>query len=149
MVGKDELQADLKESMKSRDKLRISTLRMLLSEVHNAEIAKQGELDEAELLAVVSREAKRRKESIDEFERGGRNDLVEKESAELEVLMAYLPEQLGEEEIARVVDEIIAEVGATSPSDLGKVMGALMPKVKGKADGKMVNRMVRSKLEGP
>jgi uncharacterized protein YqeY len=144
---KETLNSDLKTALKAGEKLRLSTIRMLLSEIRNAEIAKRGELTDEELLAVAAREARRRKEAIEEFTKGGRQDLVDKETYELSVLEAYLPEQMSDEEVRRVVSETIAEVGATSPGDLGKVMGKLMPKVKGKADGKKVNQFVREMLQ--
>ncbi|MFH1149867.1 MAG: GatB/YqeY domain-containing protein [Actinomycetota bacterium] len=139
---------DLKTAMKSRDKLKVSTLRLLLSEIKNAEIAKRGELDESETDAVLAREARKRREAIEEFARGGRQDLVDKETAELEILSGYLPAQMPEDELRGLIDQAIEEAGAVSPKDLGKVMSVLMPRVKGKADGKAVNRLVREALGG-
>ncbi|MBU1672075.1 MAG: GatB/YqeY domain-containing protein [Actinobacteria bacterium] len=139
---------DLKTAMKSRDKLKVSTLRLLLSEIKNAEIAKRGELDESETDAVVAREARKRREAIEEFAKAGRQDLVDKETAELEILSGFLPEQVPEDELRGLIDQAIEEVGAASPKDLGKVMSVLMPRVKGKADGKAVNRLVREALGG-
>jgi uncharacterized protein YqeY len=144
---KETLNSDLKTALKAGEKLRLSTIRMLLAEIKNAEIAKRGELTDEELLAVAAREARKRNEAIEEFARGGRQDLVDKETYELSVLDAYLPEQLSDEELRLIVGETIAEVGASSPGDLGKVMGKLMPKVKGKADGKKVNQLVREMLQ--
>lgn len=144
---KDRLHEDLKEALKAREKIRLSTIRLLMSEVKYAEIKKHGELDNDELLEVVAREAKRRKEAILEFEKGNRDDLVEKETLELKVLEEYLPEQLSSEELKRIVDEAIRDAGASSPGDLGKVMGKVMPEVRGRADGKQVNVMVREALE--
>lgn len=144
---KDRVSEDCKTALKAGDKLRLSTLRMLLSEIKNAEIAKRGELTDEEEQQVASREARKRKEAIEEFAKGGRQDLVDKETFELGVLEAYLPEQMGEEEVRGIVTSTIEEVGATSPGDLGKVMSAVMPKVKGKADGKMINQLVREMLQ--
>lgn len=145
---KDGLTADYKKAMKDGDKLKVSTIRLILSEIKNAEIAKRAELDEDELLTVVSREARKRKESIEEFGKGGRQDLVEKEERELEIIESYMPEQLSEEEVRRMIEETIADVGASSASDLGRVMGKLMPRLKGKADGKKANQIVREMLQG-
>jgi uncharacterized protein YqeY len=145
---KERLTGDCRQAMKDGDKLKVSTIRLVLSEIKNAEIAKRTELDEDELLSVVSREARKRRESIEEFGKGGRQDLVDKEERELEMIESYMPEQLSEDEVRRTVEQTIADVGATSASDLGKVMGALMPRLKGKADGKKVNQMVRELLQG-
>jgi uncharacterized protein YqeY len=145
---KERLTGDCRQAMKDGDKLKVSTIRLILSEIKNAEIAKRAELDEDELLSVVSREARKRRESIEEFGKGGRQDLVDKEESELEMIESYMPEQLSEDEVRRTVEQTIADVGATSASDLGKVMGALMPRLKGKADGKKVNQMVRELLQG-
>lgn len=147
MELKEQLNLDLKQSLKSGEKLKLSTIRLLLSEIKNAEIAKRGELDEGELLAAVAREAKKRKEAIEEFGKAGRRDLVEKESEELSVLEGYMPEQLSPDELRRIIVDTIEETGASSRGDLGKVMGKIMPRVRGKADGKLVNQMVREILE--
>lgn len=147
MVLKEQLTEDMKTALKAGDKLRLSTVRMMLSEVKNAEIAKRGELTDEEAAAVVAREARMRREAIEEFGKGGRQDLVDKETAELAVIQGYMPEQISSDEVRKIVAETIEEVGATTPADLGKVMGRLMPKVKGKADGKMVNQLVREMLQ--
>ncbi len=144
---KERLGDDCRAALKAGDKLRVSTLRMILAEAKNAEIAKRGELDDDELDAVVAREARRRREAIEEFGKGGRQDLVDKETYELSVIQEYLPEQLSEEEVRSLAEEAISEVGATSQADLGRVMGKLMPKVKGKADGKLINQLVREMLK--
>lgn len=146
---KEQLNSDMKESLKAGEKIRLCTVRLTLSEIQYAEIEKRGELTEDELLAVVSREAKRRREAIEEFEKGGRQDLVEKETAELKILEGYMPEQMSEDELRRIIRETIDDVGASSPGDLGRVMGTLMPLVRGKADGKLANRLAREMLEGP
>jgi len=144
---KETLTDDYKQAMKDRDKLKVSTIRMVLAGVKNEEIAKRGELTEEEFLTVLAREARKRKESIEEFGKGGRQDLVEKEERELSIIESYLPEQLSEDEVRDIIDRTIQEVGATSAGDLGKVMGKLMPLLKGKADGKKVNQMVRERLQ--
>jgi uncharacterized protein YqeY len=147
MELKETLTDDYKQAMKDRDKLKVSTIRLVLAGVKNEEIAKRGELTEEEMLTVLAREARKRKESIEEFGKGGRQDLVEKEERELAIIESYLPEQLPEDEVSDMIDNAIEEVGATSAGDLGKVMGILMPRLKGKADGKKVNQIVRQRLQ--
>jgi uncharacterized protein len=148
MSIKERLRVEMKESLKAGEKLKLSTIRMLLSEIGNAEIAKRGELSDDELLLVVSREARRRKEAIEEYQKAGRQDLVDKESFEHSVIESYLPRQLDDDEIQHIIEDTVKEVGGTSPGDLGKVMSAVMPRLKGKADGRKVNRMVRERLGG-
>jgi uncharacterized protein YqeY len=148
MTLKEQFTEEMKQSMKSGDKLRLSTVRLLLSEIKNAEIRKKGDLTDEETLGIVAKEVRRRKEAIEGFEKGGRQDLVDKETLELGILQGYLPDQLSEEELRRIIKETIEEVGAASPADLGKVMGSLMPRVKGKADGKLVNQLTREMLQG-
>ncbi len=145
---KDKLTEDLKQTMQQRDELGRSTLRLVMAAIKNAEIEKRHELEEGELLAIIAKEAKQRRESIAEFERGGRQDLVDREKAELQILLAYLPEQLSREEIAAQARQIIAEVGATSPAQMGQVMRQLMPLMQGKADGKLVSQVVKELLIG-
>ena len=134
--------------MKAKDGNRVSVLRFLLSAIQNREIEKKDALDDDEVLAEITSSAKRRRESMEAFKEGGRRDLVEKEEAELAILQEYLPEQLSPGEIRKVVQEVAEAVGATSTSDLGKVMKELMPKLRGKADGKLVNEIVREVLAG-
>lgn len=148
MELKERLSEEYKAAMKAGEKLKVSTIRMLISEIRNAEIAKRGDLDDEELLQVVSREARKRREAIEEFGKAGRQDLVDRETFELSVIERYMPEQLSEDEVRLMAEEAIGEVGASSPGDMGKVMGKLMPRLKGKADGKQVNRMVREMLQG-
>jgi uncharacterized protein len=146
---KQQLQEELKQSMLAKDALKTSTLRMLLSAINYAEIQKGGagyEATDEDVQAVIQKEAKQRRDSIEAFEAGGRQEMAEKEKQELAILQVYLPEQLGEEEIRKLIEEAIAMTGASSMQDIGKVMGALMPKVKGKADGNLVNKIVREKL---
>ena len=137
---------DMKTAMKTGDKDRLSTIRLLRGQIKDAAINQQKELDEDEELAVLANAAKKRRESILAFENAGRNDLVEKESNELVVIQTYLPEQLGEKEIEKIVDSAIQEAGAQTIKDLGKVMPLVMAKVKGRADGKVVSQVVKSKL---
>ncbi len=144
---KEKLLQDMKEAMKAKDKVRLSTIRMINSLIKNAEIEKRGELTDDEIVQLLMKYAKQRRESIEMYEKGGRQDLVEKEKAELAIVESYLPKQLSEEEIRDIVKQAIEETGASSPKDLGKVMKVVMPKVRGKADGSVVNRIVREMLE--
>jgi len=142
----DKLNNDLKDAMRARDELRKLVLRSLLSSVNYAEIAKQKKLDDGGIIEVIGKEIKQRKESIEAYEAGHRPDLVEKEKAEMAILQEYMPAQMGHDEIAAIVKNVIAEVGAKGPSDKGKVMQKLMPQVKGKADGGEVNNIVTEQL---
>ena len=143
---RDSIANDMREAMKAREQARVATLRMLMAGVKNAEVEKLHELSDDEVLEVVAREAKRRRESIEAFEKGGRADLVAKETAELAVLESYLPEKLSDEELAALVDQAIGETGASSPKQMGEVMKALMPKIRGRADGAQVSTLVKSRL---
>ena len=140
------IQEDLKGAVKARDRAKVSTLRMLLSALKNAELEEREELTEETELAVLSTYARRVKESIAEFEKGDRDDLVTKEKAELEVVMQYLPEQLNDEEIEVEVKKVIEEMEAAGPKDMGRVMGEMMKRFKGRVDGKSVNRIVSGLL---
>ena len=145
---KEQLNEDMRQAMKSGDKLKLSTIRLLLSEIKYAEIRKRGELSDDETPGVVAREIRRRKEAIEGFTKGNRQDLVDKETQELILLQTYLPEQISPDELERIIKETIEEIEASSPSDLGKVMGSLMPRIRGRADGKLVNRLALEMLEG-
>jgi uncharacterized protein YqeY len=139
--------ADIAAAMKARDSSRLSALRMLKAAMMNKGVEKGRDLDDAEVLQVVASLVKQRRDSIEQFAKAGRTDLVEKETGELNVLQAYLPPSATPEEIAAAVAEAIAETGATSPKDMGKVMKAVMPKLAGKnPDGKAVNEAVRRTL---
>lgn len=140
------LKGDLNQALRKGEKERVSTLRLLLSNIGNAEIAKGGPLDEPGVLGVIAKQAKQNRESIDAFRQGERSDLVAKEERELSVLQEYLPQPMSSEEIAAAARQAIAEVGAAGPGDKGKVMGKLMPQVKGKADGGEVNAIVSELL---
>lgn len=167
----EKINSDFKKALIGKDELIVSVLRMLNSAIHNKEIEKrtklsktsafakvsadkeklgkleqESKLTEEEVLEVVVSETKKRKEAIIEFEKGGRKDLVDKETKELEILKKYLPEQISEEEIKEEVKKVIAEVGAASPKDTGKVMTAIMPKLKGKAEGGVVSKIVNELL---
>jgi len=134
--------------MRQGDELGRSTLRLVMAAIKNAEIEKRREMKEGELLAIIAKEAKLRQESIVQFERGGRRDLVDRAKAELQILLSYLPEQLGREEIEAKARQIIEEVGATSPAQMGAVMRQLMPLMQGKADGKLISQVVKELLTG-
>ena len=146
MSLKEQLSADLKEAMRQRDDGRRDALRLALSALHNAEIAAGAELDDAGVQAVLAKEAKQRRESIEEFRKGGRQDLVDKEEAELAVLSGYLPQQAERAEIAEAAKRVMAELGASGPKDIGKVMPVLMQQFRGRADGRDVNEVVRELL---
>ena len=147
MTLMEQLTADMKEAMKQGEKERLSVIRLVRGAVRQAEIDGKKTLTDDEVLGVIGKEVKMRRDSIEEFKRGGRADLVEKTQAEIAVLMPYLPEQLSADEIKKIVEEVISSVGAASYKDMGKVMGALMPRVKGRADGKLVNETVRALLQ--
>jgi len=137
---------DMKQAMKAGDTVRRDTLRMLLSSVKNAANAKLAPLDEGEVVAVIAKDVKRHLESIEAFKKGNRADLVAKEEAEMAILQAYMPRQMGRDEIVSVVKEVIAAVGAKGPGDKGKVMQQVMPRLKGKAEGKDINEVVTQLL---
>lgn len=148
-MTKEELQEKLKESMLAKNELKTSVLRMLLSAINYYEIQKGGAgyvASEEDVLSVIGSQAKQRKDSIAEYEKAQRQELVEKEKDELEILQEYLPKQMSEEEVISLVSEAVAQTGATAMNDMGKVMGALGPKLKGKADMGMVSSLVRQKL---
>lgn len=149
MSLKDKLVDDMKAAMKDREagKLRLSVIRMARAAIKNLEIDRKHDLNEEEVLDVISREVKQRRDAIEEYAKAGRDDIVEKQKAEIDILMEYLPEQLTADEIRVIVKDVVANVGASGPKEMGKVMGALMPKVKGKADGKLVNQIVKEVLE--
>ncbi len=144
MSIKDRLTEDMKA--KADGKQQLAVIRMVRSAIRQQEIDGKTELDDNGVIAVISKEVKMRKDSLEEFKKGGREDLVAQTEAEIAVLMPYLPEQLSEADVRTLVEEAIAASGASSQKDMGKVMGLLMPKVKGRADGKMVNTIVRELL---
>ena len=145
---KSKLQSDLNDAIKSRNTVVAETIRMILSAITNEEVAgkEKKELSEAEVITVLTREAKKRREAAEAFEQGGRADRAAAERAEGEVIAGYLPEQLSEDDLKKLIAETIAVVGATGPSDMGKVMGGLKAKVAGKADGALVSTMVKAAL---
>lgn len=144
----EKIKSDLTEALKAGDTARALSLRYLLAEIHNAEIAKGKDavLTEEEMAAVLQKQAKQRHESIESYQKGGREDLVGKERRELEMIQGYLPEQMGEDQIRELARVAIQESGASGIADMGKVMGVLMPKVQGQADGSVVSKVVRELL---
>ena len=146
MALKERLAEETKDALRSGQKVRLATLRLLSAAVKNKEVELGHELDDEEFVQVAQKESKQRRESIEAFDKGGRQDLVAREREELEVLSVYVPEGLSDEELDGMVEATIAEVGATGPDDMGKVMGAVMAKVKGRADGREVQAKVRAKL---
>jgi uncharacterized protein YqeY len=143
---KRRIQEALKGALKRQQRVEVSTLRLLLSEIKYAEIAQQKPADNGKVLDVIAKEVKRRRESIEAFSKGNRGDLVAQEEAELAVLMSYLPKQMSRDEITAAARQAMDAVGAKDPSDKGKVMAQLMPKLKGKADGKEVSEIVSELL---
>lgn len=143
---KEQLLQDLKEAMKEKDILKKDTITMLRAAILQVEKDSQKVLTEDEMSAIVAKEVKKRKESVKEYEDAGREDIANNLKREIEILSKYLPEQLSEEEIAKMVEDAISESGATSPKDMGKVMSILRPKTAGKADGKLVSDIVKEKL---
>ncbi|ERL05937.1 GatB/YqeY domain-containing protein [Mitsuokella sp. oral taxon 131] len=149
MSLKDQLTADMKTAMKVHDKDRLAVIRMVRGAIRQAEIdGGHKALGDEEVIAVISKEVKMRRDSVEAFEKGGRSDLVAQTKKEIDVLMAYLPKQLTEDEVRALVKEAVEQTGAKTPKEMGKVMGVLMPKVKGRADGKLVNALVKSMLQG-
>ncbi len=142
------LQADLKEAMRAQDRRRVNVIRMALNAIKQEEIDRQVQLSAEEAAAILMREAKKRRESIAEAEQAGRLDVAGEEKAELAILESYLPRQLSAEEIAELARQAIREVGASTPKDMGSVMRVLMPRLKGQAEGKLVNQIVHDLLAG-
>jgi hypothetical protein len=147
MTTRDRIEDDIRQAMRSRDQARLDALRYLKNAIQMVEKTKGEGLDDAGVAEVVTKQVNDRKESIRMFEQGGRADLVAKESAELAVLEVYLPPQMSDEELAALVRQVVEEVGAATIRDKGKVMGRLMPQVRGKADGTKVNALVTEILE--
>ncbi|MFC1866305.1 GatB/YqeY domain-containing protein [Chloroflexota bacterium] len=143
---KQKLTDDLRKAQKDRDVCRLSVIRMALAAVHNAEIAKRACLEETDVLGIVAKEAKQRKESIEAFKQGNRSELAAREEAELIILQEYLPEQISRDDIVTAARQVIQETGACSLKDKGKVMGKLVPHLKGKAEGQLINAVVSELL---
>ncbi|MBU1159692.1 GatB/YqeY domain-containing protein [Patescibacteria group bacterium] len=149
---KEKILMDFKEAFKAREEIRLSTLKLLQAEIHNAEIAKKTKLanpilTDEEILEIIFRETKKRKDAIEIYEKGNRIELAEKEKKELEILMSYMPEQLSENEVRELAKKAIEQTGAVSQKEMGKVMAILMPKIKGKADGGIVSKVIKELLQ--
>ncbi|MDZ7374507.1 MAG: GatB/YqeY domain-containing protein [candidate division KSB1 bacterium] len=142
----EKLLQDMKDAMKSGDRLRLDTIRVLRAMLKDAQIAKQAELEEPEVIQVLQSAAKKRREAIELYRQGGRQDLVEKEQRELEIIESYLPQMMSADEVERYLDGVIARVGAVGLRDLGKVMAEAMRELRGRADGKLVQEIARRKL---
>ncbi len=142
----ERLVQEMKAAMKSNDKLRLSTIRMIRSTVKNKEIELRKPLDDGEIQKAIQGMVRKGEESVEQFKLGGRMDLVEKESKEIEILKSFLPQALTQEEILKIIDETIEETQSTSLKDIGKLMKSVMPKLQGKADGKLVNQLVKERL---
>ncbi len=146
MTMKSRLDDDLKQAMRDRDALRRDVVRYMRSEIRNEEIRTQKELDDEGVIQVLSKQAQQRRDSIEAYTGADRQDLVEKERSELSVILSYLPRQMTGDEITDLVQQVVAEVGASGPADMGKVMSAIMPQVRGKAEGREVSSIVQQTL---
>ena len=146
MPLKEKLQSDLHQAMRAKDKTRVSVLRMLRSAIGYEEIDKKREMDDSAVLDIISRQVRQRRESIQMYKDANRQELVDKETTELQILQEYMPAQLTDDELTALAQEVIQQVGATGPRDKGRVMGRLMPQVRGKAQGGDVNRIVTTLL---
>ena len=143
---KAKLEDDLKQAMRERDALRRDVIRYIRSEIRNQEIRLQRDLEDADAVQVLSRQAQQRRDSIEAFEGAGREDLAQKERAELELITEYLPRQMSEDELRELVERTVAEIQPSGPRDMGKVMSAIMPQARGRAEGKVVSALVSEKL---
>jgi uncharacterized protein YqeY len=140
------LQNEMKQALKEKDTLKLSVIRMLISEIKKVQIDQKKELSDEEIIQVIQKYAKQRKEAIKQYKEAGREDLAQKEEEELKIVSKFLPEQLSEEEITKIVEQVIKDTGASSIKDMGKVMKLVMEKVKGRADGSVVSKIVKEKL---
>ncbi|EEA84300.1 MULTISPECIES: GatB/YqeY domain-containing protein [Peptacetobacter] len=147
MTLKQKLQEDLKTSMKNKDTLRKSVITLIRSSIKQVEVDKRIELNDDDIIDIISKQLKQRNDSLEQFLDAGREDLVEETRSEIEVLKEYLPQQLSEEELNEIVKQTISEVGATSMKDMGKIMSVIKPKTKGRADGKLINKLVKENLQ--
>jgi uncharacterized protein YqeY len=142
----EKLLEEMKQAMKTNDKIRLSTIRMIRSSSKNKEIELRRKLEDEDIFKVIQGMVRKGEESIEQFQAGGRNDLVEKEKMEIEILKSFLPQPISQEEIIKIIDETIQETQASSLKDLGKVMKAVIPRLGGKADGKVINQLVKERL---
>jgi len=146
MSLEERLVEEMKQAMKSSDKLRLSTIRMIRSGLKNKEIELRKKLEDEDIIKVIQVMVRKGEESVEQFQAGGRIDLVEKETREIEILKSFLPQPLSQEEILKIIDQSIQETQASSPKDIGKVMKSVIPKIGGKADGKLINQLVKERL---
>jgi len=146
MSLKDRILQDVKDAMRAKDKPRLATLRLITAAIKQQEVDERIELNDAQVLALLDKMCKQRRESISQFEKAGRDDLIAQEASELELIQTYLPEQLSDDEIAALIEETMAATGAASIKDMGKVMGQLKPKLQGRADMGAVSAMIKAKL---
>ncbi len=146
MSLEERLLEEMKQAMKSNDKLRLSTIRMIRSALKNKEIELRKNLEDEEVAKVIQAMVRKGEESVEQFQMGGRMDLVDKEKKEIEILKSFLPQPLSQEEILKIIDQSIQETQASSLKDIGKVMKSVMPKIGGKADGKLINQLVKERL---
>jgi|Cruoilmetagenom7_1024161.scaffolds.fasta_scaffold107431_2 uncharacterized protein YqeY len=146
MSLQEQISAALKDAMRARDEVKMATLRLVLTAIKNREKEARSLLEDQEVISVIITQIKQRREAIEQYQKAGREDLAQREESELQILQGYMPEQVSEEEISNTLDEIIAEVGAVSMKDMGKVMKAAMAKLAGKAEGGAINAMVKEKL---
>jgi uncharacterized protein YqeY len=142
----ERLVEEMKQAMKSNDKLKLSTVRMIRSALKNKEIDLRKKLEDEDVVKVIQAMVRKGEESVEQFQTGGRMDLVEKEKSEIEIMKSFLPQPLSQEEILKIIDQSIQETQASSMKDLGKVMKSVMPKIGGKADGKLINQLVKERL---
>jgi len=146
MSLEERLVEEMKQALKSNDKLRLSTIRMIRSALKNKEIELRKKLEDEDVVKVMQAMVRKGEESVEQFQTGGRMDLVEKEKKEIEILKSFLPQPLSQEEILKIIDQSIQETQASSLKDIGKVMKSVMPKIGGKADGKLINQLVKERL---
>ncbi len=147
MSIKDRIQQDMKDAMRAKDKARLGTIRLILAAIKQREVDERIELDDEQVIVVLDKMAKQRRESISQFEQAGRDDLIAQENFELGIIQPYLPEALGENELNALIDAAMAATGASSIKDMGKVMGQLKPKIQGRADMSAVSALIKSRLQ--
>lgn len=147
MSLKDQIQQDMKDAMRARDKARLATIRLILAAIKQREVDERIELDDAQVIVVLDKMAKQRRESISQFEQAERDDLIAQENTELEIIQTYLPEALGEDELNALIEAAMQATGASSIKDMGKVMGQLKPKIQGRADMGAVSALIKSRLQ--
>jgi hypothetical protein len=147
MSLKDRIQQDMKDAMRAKDKARLATIRLIMAAIKQREVDERIELDDAQVIAVLDKMSKQRRESISQFEQAGRDDLIAQENAELEIIRPYLPEQLGEDELNALIEDALQATGASTTKDMGKVMGQLKAKIQGRADMGAVSALIKSRLQ--